>query len=108
MSAKFTPLPWTAVHGDKDSRIAANTLLAIVYSTAYRDAANQQANANLIAATPDMFQALTVAREFVAEELACREASMTPPSGDDAVYITAARSTLKLIVDAIAKAEGAQ
>lgn len=52
---KHTPGPWTAHHGERDSRIAASTLIAIVYSTAFRDVENQRANANLVAASPDLY-----------------------------------------------------
>jgi len=58
-----TPGPWDLVqHNEKDSRVGRKTLLAIVYSEAYRDRENQEANARLIAAAPDLLEAC---REWV-------------------------------------------
>jgi DNA-directed RNA polymerase subunit RPC12/RpoP len=57
--SKHTPGPWDkVVHGERDSRVGASTLIAIVYSTAFRDRENQEANAHLIAAAPDLLEAL--------------------------------------------------
>lgn len=55
--SKFTPGPWDRIaHREKDSMVGANTLLAVVYSTAYRDTENQKANAHLVSAAPDLYQ----------------------------------------------------
>ena len=54
----YTPGPWDLIqHGEKDSRVGRRTLLAIVYSEAYQDRKNQEANARLIAAAPDLLEA---------------------------------------------------
>jgi hypothetical protein len=59
MPNKWTPGPWDKiVHGERESRVGANTLLAIVYSTDFRDRENQEANARLIASAPDLYNAL--------------------------------------------------
>ena len=59
MPNKWTPGPWDKlVHGERESRVGANTLLAIVYSTFFRDRENQEANARLIASAPDLYEAL--------------------------------------------------
>lgn len=56
---RFTPGPWPlVVHGDRDSRVGAKTLIATVHSEAFRDRANQEANAHLISAAPDLYAAL--------------------------------------------------
>lgn len=55
---KHTPGPWDKIqHREGDSRVGAKTLIAIVYSEAYKDTENQKANANLIAAAPDLLEA---------------------------------------------------
>lgn len=62
---KWTPGPWgNVIHGERESRVGANTLLAIVYSTAFRDQENQMANAHLIAAAPDLYAALEAVEEW--------------------------------------------
>ena|ERR1035438_9712294 len=54
-----TPGPWDRImHEEKCSRVGAKTLIAIVYSEAFRDRENQEANARLIAAAPDMLEVL--------------------------------------------------
>jgi hypothetical protein len=56
---KHTPGPWDKiVHGRSDSRVGAKTLIAIVYSQAYGDRENQEANARLIAAAPELLAEL--------------------------------------------------
>ena len=64
MSAKHTPGEWKN-HGRMPnapglpcSVVAANTLLARVYSEAFGDAEQETANANLISAAPDLLEAL--------------------------------------------------
>ena len=62
MSNKHTPGPWN-VHG-RDTRglphslVAAETLIAKVYSKCYGDVEQETANAKLIAAAPDLLKAL--------------------------------------------------
>lgn len=64
MSAKHTPGPWVAhpielmTAGLPYTPVAANTLIAKVYSTAYGDHEQSQANARLMAAAPELLQAL--------------------------------------------------
>lgn len=62
---KFTPGPW-ANHGRipgtpglPHSVVAAKTLIARVYSEAFGDEAQELANARLIAAAPELLEALT-------------------------------------------------
>lgn len=75
---KWTPGPWGMIqHGERDSRVGANTLLAIVYSTAFRDTENQRANAHLIAAAPELYKALEEARKTLME---CAEDTIGTPS----------------------------
>jgi hypothetical protein len=70
---KHTPGPWTN-HGRiqqpglPHSSVAAKTLLARVYSEAFGDDAQETANANLIAAAPDLLDALRIARETIKTE----------------------------------------
>lgn len=64
MEPKFTPGPWGAmVKMEGCTAIGANTLIARVYSTAFKDLENERANANLISAAPDMYDALFSAAE---------------------------------------------
>ena len=64
MSHSFTPGPWhnfgrqPSVAGLPHSAVGAKTLLARVYSEAYGDDAQETANARLIAAAPDLLEAL--------------------------------------------------
>ncbi|WP_250512660.1 hypothetical protein [Caballeronia sp. INDeC2] len=63
MSTKHTRGPWTnhgriAQPGLPHSAVAANTLLARVYSEAFGDSEQETANANLIAAAPELLEAL--------------------------------------------------
>jgi len=61
---KWTPGPWKnhgrieGAPGPEHSAVAAYTLLARVYSTAFGDTENQDANATLIAAAPELYEAL--------------------------------------------------
>lgn len=67
----------------------------------------ESATAHLIAASPTMYTALEIARNFIAEELACREQSMLPEgSKEDGAYIRSAREALRLVNDAIKQADG--
>jgi hypothetical protein len=63
MSSQHTPGPWTnhgriAQPGLPHSAVAAKTLIARVYSEAFGDSAQETANANLIAAAPDLLAVL--------------------------------------------------
>ncbi|MCE4544625.1 MULTISPECIES: hypothetical protein [unclassified Caballeronia] len=63
MTTKHTPGPWTN-HGRipqpglPHSSVAAKTLLARVYSEAFGDSEQETANANLIAAAPELLESL--------------------------------------------------
>ncbi len=77
MAMKHTPGPWKAHpietnYGLPYTPVAASTLIAKVYSTAFGDHAQSEANARLIAAAPDLLEAL---EWLVAES---RTASATP------------------------------
>lgn len=54
---KHTQGDWKIQHGDTVSRIFVNTKIADVYSTAFGDKENQMANAQLMAAAPDLLAA---------------------------------------------------
>ena len=58
----FTPGPWSAMplitQGLTFAPIVATTLIAKVYSTAYGDHGQATANAQLMAAAPDLYKAL--------------------------------------------------
>jgi hypothetical protein len=64
MEAKHTPGPWNVPQpiitnaGLPFSPVCANTLIAKVYSTAFGDHAQSEANARLIAAAPELLEAL--------------------------------------------------
>lgn len=89
--SKYTPGPWNLVqHNEKDSRVGRKTLLAIVYSEAFRDRENQEANARLIATAPDLLEACRLAKKHLEPDL-----------------IEPGRSVFWALVAAIAKAEGA-
>ncbi len=62
MEAKHTPGPWNVPQpiitnaGLPFSPVCANTLIAKVYSTAFGDHAQSEANARLIAAAPELLE----------------------------------------------------
>ena len=63
MSGQHTPGPWSnkgrnQVPGLPHSAVVATTLIARVYSTHFGDDAQEEANADLIAAAPDLLAAL--------------------------------------------------
>lgn len=74
MKTKYTPGPWQAHpmemnYGLPYTPVAANTLLAKVYSEAFGDHAQSEANARLIAAAPDLLEALkAVVNDWVAPD----------------------------------------
>ena len=75
-NTKFTKGPFTAHHREGVSYVAANTKIADVYSTAFRDRENQEANANLFAASFELLQAckrVLVVYENNAEQLSFAE-----------------------------------
>lgn len=58
-SGSWTPGPWDLmVKMQGFTAVGAKTLIARVFSEAFKDLANEQANANLIAAAPDLYAAL--------------------------------------------------
>jgi hypothetical protein len=63
------------------------------------------ANADLIAAAPDLLAALNRAEAFIVSELDVRQTSYGS-DGDDGGYIGEARSALEIVRAAIAKARG--
>lgn len=94
MNIKHTPGPWN-VHG-RDTRglphslVAAETLIAKVYSKCYGDVEQETANAKLIAAAPDLLEALQAARDLWGDYL--------PPVNSNAM------KAMKLVNAAISKA----
>lgn len=74
MSVQHTPGPWKAYpiemnHGLPYTPVAANTLLAKVYSEAFGDYEQSEANARLVAAAPDLLEALRrVVNDWVAPD----------------------------------------
>ena len=90
MTTEHTPGPWNAEpmirdHGFPYTPVMATTLIACVYSTAFGDDEQSLANAALIAAAPEMYEAL-------------RDLLAVKPNSDAPEWV-AARA-------AIAKAEG--
>ena len=102
METKHTPGPWTAHpielnHGLPYTPVAASTLIAKAYSTAFGDHEQSDANARLIAAAPELLEALKGL-----DEAYCRAgADLTRDERhEDRLRLIAARA-------AIAKATGA-
>lgn len=59
MSAPWTPGPWNQiVKLTGFTAVGGKTLIARVFSTAFRDAENEKANAQLVSAAPDLYAAL--------------------------------------------------
>lgn len=92
MTNKHTPGPWSyegefvPEKGFRRSRVAASTLIAEVYSTAFGDIENEKANAELIAAAPEMKDALIGIHElwggddgYLKEVEACEELGNESP-----------------------------
>ena len=66
-----------------------------------------KANARLIAAAPDMLDALLSAAAFIQDELAVRVGSFLPdPTAEESSLIEAAQSALDTVMAAIDEAEG--
>lgn len=92
-----TPGPWIAHHRANVSFVAANTKIADVFSTVFKDEVNQHANANLMAAAPELLQACRDTVVFLEGLAAC------------APTLTILRNIQGIAADAsaaIAKAEG--
>lgn len=116
MSAQHTPGPWTNhgrqpnVPGLPHAAVAAKTLIARVYSEAYGDEEQEKANADLIAASPDMLAALRVAREVITQDRTAFADCSTGPDNtmepDDLAALVEYDEALWQIDAAIAKAEG--
>lgn len=90
---KHTPAPWSVEgritgKGFDRSAIVAKTLIAEVYSEAFKDIENEKANAHLIAAAPDMYEALKALSDYY--------------------ELPVSQSCLDAINNALAKAEGKQ
>ena len=106
--SRHTPGPWKN-HGRQPgapglpcSAVAADTLLARVYSRAFGDTAQETANANLIAASPDLLAACKLAREALSAMLThmgMDEDEWNKPTFDQA------RDAIKALGAAIGKAE---
>lgn len=86
MTSKHTPGPWTTEKMDGHTAVAANTLIARVFSTAFKDLENEEANAKLISAAPDMRAALIEIHEmwggddgYLKEVDACEELGIESP-----------------------------
>ena len=97
--ANFTPGPWKVKHTERVSYVFSKTKLADVYSEAFRDTANQEANANLIAAAPEMHKqisgAITVIEDLRPDDLSNHALIML-------------REVLNNLKQVLAKAEGGQ
>lgn len=70
---KHTPGPWMVAGRDTrnlpHSLVAAETLLVRVYSKHFGDVAEEEANASLISAAPELLAALQESRKFVERQL---------------------------------------
>lgn len=88
LEAKATKGPLKVNHKDGISYVFANTKIADIYSTAFRDAANQIANAELFAASRNAYLDALMLAEMVldAECVQCKDSgllkmwSMTHPT----------------------------
>ena len=74
MSAQHTPGPWrnagrSMEGGLGSSRVAARTLIAHVYAEAFGDEAQERANADLIAAAPELLAALKDCLKFLEHDV---------------------------------------
>ena len=102
----YTPGPWKNhgrqpnVGGLPHSAVAAKTLLARVYSEAYGDVVQEKANADLIAAAPDLLEALKASADSFCS-YCCPSVWKT---GDDQPHSEQCKANRA----AIAKAEGEQ
>lgn len=91
---KWTPGPWNvAGYLNGSCAVAAKTLIARVYSESFRDLGNETANAHLIAAAPDLYEALDRIADIVEVE---RREGRTEMDGE----------TIAICRAALAKARG--
>ena len=127
---KFTPGPWkyAALHAvdisdGKATPILDGPLTNFIVKRTYRDEQGRRctsfiaeansvllevsANARLIAAAPELYEALVQARTFIEEELETRQASFLPdPTDAESTYLSDAGQALTVAKAALAKAEG--
>ena len=116
MSAKHTPGPWIAHqvllgYGVPFTPVVGKTLLAKVYSEAFGDYAQSEANARLIAAAPDLLEELLICRAELGMLINDLRANATLPDGsfasdEDEVACQFDESRLARIDALIAKATG--
>lgn len=112
MSTKHTPGPWTnhgriAQPGLPHSAVAAKTLLARVYSEAFGDSEQETANANLIAAAPELLDALeNVVKHLVVAQWNMRDAAQRDPRWEGCADMC--NASVEAAHAAIAKARGAR
>lgn len=102
---QWTPGPWFNVGplGYAVGVYAETIQIAAVYGPTSNPGAI--ANANLIAAAPDLYGALKEAAEFIAEELQVRMQSFLPDAAEDeSGYIGSAERALAMANAALAKA----
>lgn len=113
--SNFTPGPWEWVEGSpiisrqwngKDWPVATVANRNLGWHENHNcEAQESGANAQLIAAAPEMYDALNKALSFVEEELAVRRASFLP---DKSPYIDEAVALSDAISAALAKVDGKQ
>ena len=110
--AKHTPGPWR-IDGQFDAEVSveifSGEILVCEIGPFLEDWHETEiANTRLMAAAPDLLDALRVAESFVADELEIRKNSFLPDATEaEDGYIGSAQRALGLIVAAIAKAMGA-
>ena len=64
--AKYTPGPWDhVVKMNGFTAVGGTTLIARVFSTAFRDDSNEAANAQLVSAAPNLLEACEIASEVL-------------------------------------------
>ena len=127
---KATPGPWEYAaphevdisHG-RATPIMYDPLINFIVKRTYRDEQGRRftsfiaeanyilpevsANARLIAAAPELYEALVQARTFIEEELETRQASCLPdPTDAESTYLSDAGQALTVAKAALAKAEG--
>ncbi len=109
MSTKHTPGPWNRGYGNfiyegKFDRTVQQRLIAVCEPTnkTREDWEEVFSNASLIAAAPDMLDALKIARY----ELSSCQAAIHLRGGFAPAYVKGAQAALKVIDAAIAKAAG--
>ena len=111
MSAKHTPGPWVVRQSSCGSVGTDSMLIALTYGDDPDCKADDRmrANARLIAAAPELLEALRVARDCVSTDRQALADSHTGPDGldeDGAAGVAEYDRALAVIDSAIAKAEG--